>query len=243
LPVAACKPSEKGHIERQRFRSERRSMGAFAFYARRRGCDGHFGPLARADGLLTTSPGGWIFLHKNGSRRNHFAGSERISRLRSAVHEAHQKISGRASAWYYIGLSASSDSARAAGKISRTKGPTRRLVRLRIIRPVFAVMMVVGLIGGNHSRTERPKEPVRGFFRMLKGIANFAISTGAMFFLGFVAVLPAPVLIHRKCSTQLWVISAEKAGLALSPGGRAQPFRLGMTDCRIPRFLAWTRAT
>jgi DHA2 family multidrug resistance protein len=79
---------------------------------------------------------------------------------------------------------------------------------------LFAVLMVVGLIGGI-IRELKAKEPVVDF-RMLKD-RNFAISTLAMFFLGFV-LYSSTVLIPQMLQ-QLLGYSAEKAGLALSPGG------------------------
>jgi DHA2 family multidrug resistance protein len=79
---------------------------------------------------------------------------------------------------------------------------------------LFAVLMLIGLIGGV-IRELKAKEPVVDF-RMLKD-RNFAISTLAMFFLGFV-LYSSTVLIPQMLQ-QLLGYSAEKAGLALSPGG------------------------
>jgi MFS transporter, DHA2 family, multidrug resistance protein len=79
---------------------------------------------------------------------------------------------------------------------------------------LFAVLMLVGLIGGV-IRELKAKEPVVDF-RMLKD-RNFAISTLAMFFLGFV-LYSSTVLIPQMLQ-ELLGYSAEQAGLALSPGG------------------------
>jgi DHA2 family multidrug resistance protein len=79
---------------------------------------------------------------------------------------------------------------------------------------LFAVLMVVGLIGGV-IRELKSKEPVVDF-RMLKD-RNFAISTLAMFFLGFV-LYSSTVLIPQMLQ-ELLGYPAELAGLALSPGG------------------------
>jgi DHA2 family multidrug resistance protein len=79
---------------------------------------------------------------------------------------------------------------------------------------LFAVLMLIGLIGGV-IRELKSKEPVVDF-RMLKD-RNFAISTVAMFFLGFV-LYSSTVLIPQMLQ-ELMGYSAERAGLALSPGG------------------------
>ena len=79
---------------------------------------------------------------------------------------------------------------------------------------LFAVLMVIGLIGGI-IRELKAKEPVVDF-RMLKD-RNFAISTLAMFFLGFV-LYSSTVLIPQMLQ-ELMGYPAETAGLALSPGG------------------------
>jgi DHA2 family multidrug resistance protein len=79
---------------------------------------------------------------------------------------------------------------------------------------LFAVLMLVGLIGGV-IRELKAKEPVVDF-RMLKN-RNFAISTLAMFFLGFV-LYSSTVLIPQMLQ-QLLGYPATLAGLALSPGG------------------------
>src|SRR6266849_4592776 len=79
---------------------------------------------------------------------------------------------------------------------------------------LFAVLMLIGLIGGV-IRELKAKEPVVDF-RMLKN-RNFAISTLAMFFLGFV-LYSSTVLIPQMLQ-QLLGYPATLAGLALSPGG------------------------
>ena len=79
---------------------------------------------------------------------------------------------------------------------------------------LFAVLMLVGLIGGV-IREFKAKEPIVDF-RMLRD-RNFAISTLAMFFLGFV-LYSSTVLIPQMLQ-QLLGYSATLAGLALSPGG------------------------
>src|SRR5499425_501927 len=79
---------------------------------------------------------------------------------------------------------------------------------------LFAVLMVIGLIGGI-VRELKAKEPVVDF-RMLRD-RNFAISTVAMFFLGFV-LYSSTVLIPQMLQ-ELMGYPAETAGLALSPGG------------------------
>src|SRR5215472_16423679 len=79
---------------------------------------------------------------------------------------------------------------------------------------LFAVLMVVGLVAGV-IRELKSKEPVVDF-HMLKD-RNFAISTLAMFFLGFV-LYSSTVLIPQMLQG-LMGYPAELAGLALSPGG------------------------
>ncbi|HWZ96804.1 MAG TPA: DHA2 family efflux MFS transporter permease subunit [Candidatus Dormibacteraeota bacterium] len=79
---------------------------------------------------------------------------------------------------------------------------------------IFAVLMVVGLIAAIFWEL-RQKDPVVDL-RMLKN-RNFAIATTAMFFLGFV-LYSSTVLIPQMLQ-QLLGYTAEKAGLALSPGG------------------------
>src|SRR5580700_10138665 len=79
---------------------------------------------------------------------------------------------------------------------------------------LFAVLMVVGLIGGV-IRELKAKEPVVDF-RMLKD-RNFALSTLAMFFLGF--VLYSSTVLIPQFLQELLGYTAQLAGMALSPGG------------------------
>jgi MFS transporter, DHA2 family, multidrug resistance protein len=78
----------------------------------------------------------------------------------------------------------------------------------------FFVLMLIGLIAGIIWEL-REKEPVVDL-RMLKD-RNFAISTVAMFFLGF--VLYSTTVLIPQLLQQLMGYTAELAGLALSPGG------------------------
>jgi MFS transporter, DHA2 family, multidrug resistance protein len=79
---------------------------------------------------------------------------------------------------------------------------------------VFFVLMLFGLIAGILWEL-REKEPVVDL-RMLKD-RNFAISTVAMFFLGF--VLYSSTVLIPQFLQGLMGYTAELAGLALSPGG------------------------
>jgi MFS transporter, DHA2 family, multidrug resistance protein len=79
---------------------------------------------------------------------------------------------------------------------------------------LFFVLMLIGIIAGIIWEL-REKDPVVDL-HMLKD-RNFAISTLAMFFLGFV-LYSSTVLIPQMLQ-QLLGYTAEKAGLALSPGG------------------------
>jgi DHA2 family multidrug resistance protein len=79
---------------------------------------------------------------------------------------------------------------------------------------VFFVLMVFGIIGGILWEL-RQKEPVVDL-RMLKD-RNFAISTMAMFFLGF--VLYASTVLIPQLLQELLGYTAKLAGMALSPGG------------------------
>src|SRR6202521_429324 len=79
---------------------------------------------------------------------------------------------------------------------------------------VFFLLMVVGIVAGIIWEL-REKEPVVDL-RMLKD-RNFAISTMAMFFLGF--VLYASTVLIPQLLQELMGYTAELAGLALSPGG------------------------
>src|SRR5262252_1861316 len=79
---------------------------------------------------------------------------------------------------------------------------------------IFAVLMVVGIIGGIIWEL-RHQHPVVDL-RMLKD-RNFAIATVAMFFLGF--VLYASTVLIPQFLQEMMGYTAELAGLALSPGG------------------------
>ena len=78
----------------------------------------------------------------------------------------------------------------------------------------FVVLAILGLAAGTWWEL-RHKEPVLDL-RMLKN-RNFAISTMAMFFLGF--VLYSTTVLIPQFLQQLMGYTAEMAGLALSPGG------------------------
>src|SRR5579859_6784414 len=79
---------------------------------------------------------------------------------------------------------------------------------------MFAVLMVVGLVAAILWELKQDHPVVD--LRMLKN-RNFAIATTAMFFLGF--VLYSSTTLIPQMLQQLLGYSAEKAGLALSPGG------------------------
>ena len=79
---------------------------------------------------------------------------------------------------------------------------------------VFFVLMLIGIVAGIIWEL-RQKEPVVDL-RMLKD-RNFAVSTVAMFFLGF--VLYSSTVLIPQFLQQLLGYTAELAGLALSPGG------------------------
>src|SRR2546428_5261430 len=79
---------------------------------------------------------------------------------------------------------------------------------------IFFALMVVGIIAGILWEL-REKEPVVDL-RMLKD-RNFAISTMAMFFLGF--VLYSSTVLIPQLLQQLLGYTAQLAGMALSPGG------------------------
>ena len=79
---------------------------------------------------------------------------------------------------------------------------------------VFFVLMLFGIIAGILWEL-REKEPVIDL-RMLKD-RNFAVSTVAMFFLGF--VLYASTVLIPQFLQQMLGYTAELAGMALSPGG------------------------
>src|SRR5690349_12814620 len=79
---------------------------------------------------------------------------------------------------------------------------------------VFFVLMLIGIIAGIFWEL-RQKEPVVDL-KMLKD-RNFAISTLAMFFLGF--VLYSSTVLIPQFLQELLGYTAELAGMALSPGG------------------------
>jgi DHA2 family multidrug resistance protein len=79
---------------------------------------------------------------------------------------------------------------------------------------VFFALMICGIIGGILWEL-RQKEPVVDL-KMLKD-RNFAISTMAMFFLGF--VLYASTVLIPQFLQELLGYTAQLAGMALSPGG------------------------
>jgi DHA2 family multidrug resistance protein len=93
------------------------------------------------------------------------------------------------------------------------KGQREDWLASRFIQ-VFFVLMLVGLLAGIIWEL-REKHPVVDL-RMLKD-RNFAVSTLAMFFLGF--VLYASTVLIPQFLQQLMGYSAEMAGLALTPGG------------------------
>src|SRR5438270_1909394 len=79
---------------------------------------------------------------------------------------------------------------------------------------VFFVLMLIGIIAGIFWEL-RQKEPVVDL-KMLKN-RNFAIATVAMFFLGF--VLYSSTVLIPQFLQELLGYTAERSGLALSPGG------------------------
>src|SRR6266849_3791458 len=98
-------------------------------------------------------------------------------------------------------------------QISLDKGQREDWLSSNFIR-VFFVLMVFGIIAGILWEL-RQKEPVVDL-RMLKD-RNFAISTIAMFFLGF--VLYASTVLIPQLLQELLGYTAQLAGMALSPGG------------------------
>src|SRR6202163_4154651 len=98
-------------------------------------------------------------------------------------------------------------------KIILDKGQREDWLSSNFIR-VFFLLMVVGIVAGILWEL-REKEPVVDL-RMLKD-RNFAISTMAMFFLGF--VLYASTVLIPQLLQQMLGYTAELAGKALSPGG------------------------
>ena len=93
------------------------------------------------------------------------------------------------------------------------KGQREDWLSSNLIRAFF-VLMVFGIIAGILWEL-RQKEPVVDL-RMLKD-RNFAISTMAMFFLGF--VLYASTVLIPQLLQELLGYTAQLAGMALSPGG------------------------
>src|SRR5215475_3813945 len=86
---------------------------------------------------------------------------------------------------------------------------------------IFAVLMVVGIIGGIFWEL-REKHPVIDL-KMLKD-RNFAVATVAMFFLGF--VLYASTVLIPQMLQELLGYTAKLSGMALSPGGAVIMFMM-----------------
>jgi MFS transporter, DHA2 family, multidrug resistance protein len=86
---------------------------------------------------------------------------------------------------------------------------------------IFAVLMVVGIIGGIIWEL-REKHPVIDL-SMLKN-RNFAAATVAMFFLGF--VLYASTVLIPQMLQELLGYTAQLSGMALSPGGAVIMFMM-----------------
>src|SRR6201999_1270532 len=86
---------------------------------------------------------------------------------------------------------------------------------------IFAVLMVVGIIGGIIWEL-RQKDPVVDL-KMLKN-RNFAVATVAMFFLGF--VLYASTVLIPQMLQELLGYTAQLSGMALSPGGAVIMFMM-----------------
>jgi DHA2 family multidrug resistance protein len=102
---------------------------------------------------------------------------------------------------------------KAGFRIVLDKGQREDWLSSNFIR-VFFVLMLVGLIAGILWEL-REKEPVVDL-KMLKD-RNFAISTIAMFFLGF--VLYSSTVLIPQLLQELLGYTAKLAGMALSPGG------------------------
>ena len=115
------------------------------------------------------------------------------------------------------------------------KGQREDWLSSNFIRAFF-VMMVIGLVAGIIWEWHE-KHPVVDL-RMLKD-RNFAISTLAMFFLGF--VLYSSTVLIPQLLQQLLGYSAELAGLALSPGGAVIMLMMPVVGILVskldPRFL------
>jgi len=86
---------------------------------------------------------------------------------------------------------------------------------------IFAVLMVVGIIGGIIWEL-REKHPVIDL-KMLQN-RNFAVATVAMFFLGF--VLYASTVLIPQMLQELLGYTAQLSGMALSPGGAVIMFMM-----------------
>lgn len=95
---------------------------------------------------------------------------------------------------------------------------------------IFLALMVFGLLAGVFWEL-REKDPVVDV-RMLKN-RNFAVSTVAMFFLGF--VLYASTVLIPQFLQQLLGYTAELAGLALSPGGAVIMFMMPVVGFLVSR--------
>jgi DHA2 family multidrug resistance protein len=95
---------------------------------------------------------------------------------------------------------------------------------------VFFVMMVIGIVAGILWEL-RQKEPVVDL-KMLKD-RNFAISTMAMFFLGF--VLYSTTVLIPQLLQQLLGYTAQLAGMALSPGGAVIMFMMPVVGILVSK--------
>src|SRR5690242_5687436 len=109
------------------------------------------------------------------------------------------------------------------------KGQREDWLSSRFIQ-VFFVLMLVGIIAGIIWEF-REKHPVVDL-RMLKD-RNFAVSTLAMFFLGF--VLYASTVLIPQFLQQMMGYTAELAGLALSPGGAVIMFMMPVVGILVSK--------
>ena len=110
------------------------------------------------------------------------------------------------------------------------KGQREDWLSSRFIQ-VFFVLMLIGIIAGIIWEF-REKHPVVDL-RMLKD-RNFAISTLAMFFLGF--VLYASTVLIPQFLQQMMGYTAELAGLALSPGGAVIMFMMPVVGILVSKL-------
>ncbi len=94
----------------------------------------------------------------------------------------------------------------------------------------FFVLMIIAIVAGIIWEL-REKEPVIDL-RMLKN-RNFAVSTIAMFFLGF--VLYASTVLIPQFLQQLMGYTAQLAGMALSPGGAVIMFMMPVVGYLVSR--------